>query len=258
MVHVNITSLSNWGNTILNNKNYKHVDGEVDMTKFWSYVDFKSETYSSLRPIVTVLDSATDLYSSPASAGDYIKVGRNITDYTIYEKNIDSSFRIVFKKNSAICFSKDLYETMEAWDAVIWDKTVTGWDYDINSVYNGIVDSLRYEIFLGNYLKYYSVIICTIFRYVLAEQINVDWLTKSSTVEPLNLVASEFTQRDILERDPITVIKNLYDSIKSYRDKLRGGTANKPHTEDTLIDILETTKLKFLNSDGSVESEITL
>lgn len=65
------------------------------------------------------------------------------------------------------------------------------------------------------------------FRYVLSEQVNVDWLAKSSTIEPVNLIAQTLENSDYLKRDEISSLINFYGSVKSYRDKIRSSTINK-------------------------------
>jgi hypothetical protein len=173
------------------------------------------------------------------TSGSYIKINTGIRDYTIYEKNVDGSFASVYKTKGAIEFTSDLYApwSLSSWDTIGWDKVP--WDYDLNSVYNAILDSLRYEIFTGQYSKYYSKIMCTMFRYVMSEQIGVDWLVKSSTVEPVNLISSTLETDDYLQRDQITVLSNFYNTVKSYRDKIRGGTVNRTVIEQVELEIGE-------------------
>ena len=89
------------------------------------------------------------------------------------------------------------------------------------------------------------------FRYVLSEQLNVDWIAKSSTIEPLNLIEKKLSTTSILERDEISAIKNVYSSLKSYRDKLRSGTINKVYTEEATLEINETAMVNMINSDGN-------
>jgi hypothetical protein len=78
------------------------------------------------------------------------------------------------------------------------------------------------------------------FRYVLSEQINVDWIAKSSTIEPVNLIAQTLSNNDYVKRDEISTITNFYSSVKAYRDKIRGGTINKVTVENTNITVSET------------------
>ena len=77
------------------------------------------------------------------------------------------------------------------------------------------------------------------FRYVLSEQINVDWLAKSSTVEPINLITQSLSNNDYVKRDEISAITNFYSTIKAYRDKIRGGTINKIAIDTLNISVFE-------------------
>jgi hypothetical protein len=239
MANVNVSNIDEWGDTRLNNEFYVVGDEIINVPKFWSYIDYQSETFDSTKEISMVLESTADIYTTTVTSGAYIKVNTGIRDYTIYEKNVDGSFAPVYKTKGAIEFTSDLYApwSLSSYDTVAWDKLP--WDYDLNSVYNAILDSLRYEIFTGRYSKYYSKIMCTMFRYVMSEQIGVDWLAKSSTVEPVNLISSTLETDDYLQRDQITVLTNFYNTVKSYRDKIRSGTVSRTVIEQVELEISE-------------------
>lgn len=239
MTNVNISNIDAWGTTRLNNNYYVIGDEIIDVTAFWTYTDYQSEMYDSTKEISLVLESTADIYTTTVTSGSYIKVNSGIKDYTIFEKNVDGSFSPVYKTNGAIKFSSDLYAewSLSTYDTVPWDKFP--WDYDLNGVYNAIIDSLRYEIFVGRYSKYYSKIMCTMFRYVMSEQIGVDWLTKSSTIEPVNLISSTLKADDSLQRDQITVLTSFYNTVKSYRDKIRSGTVDRTVTETVRMEVSE-------------------
>jgi hypothetical protein len=239
MINVNVSNIDAWGDTRLNNEFYVVGDEIINVPTFWKYVDYQSETFDSTKEISLVLESTADIYTTTVTSGSYIKINTGIRDYTIYEKNVDGSFGPVYKTKGAIEFTSDLYApwSLSSYDTVGWDKLP--WDYDLNSVYNAILDSLRYEIFTGQYSKYYSKIMCTMFRYVMSEQVGVDWLAKSSTVEPVNLISSTLEADDYLQRDQITVLSNFYNTVKSYRDKIRGGTVNRTVIEQVELEIDE-------------------
>jgi hypothetical protein len=211
LLNVNVQSLNQWGATDLNNTALYVGDELVDMTEFWEYADFRSEDYDSTKSIAVLTDDVSDLYNVQTSAGDYIRVNSDATDYTIYRKNSDGSFTIVYQKNAAIQFKDLLYleELSTAWDMAVWDSSVYPWDFDRNAAFKTIIDSLRREIFVSEYLKYYSIMICAMFRYVLSEQVDVDWLTKSSTIEPVNLIAQTLSNSDTLKRDEIVALINF-------------------------------------------------
>lgn len=258
MINVDITTLENWGETRLNDTEYKIADETADITKYWKYVDFQSENFDSTKAISTVLENESDIYTAGVDIGEYVKINTGIRDYIIYEKNQDQSFSVVYRTKGAIEFDKILYDpiSLSTWDSI--GNDVYPWDFDLNSVYNAIVDALRYEIFVGKYSKYYSTIICVMFRYVLSEQVNVDWLAKSSTIEPVNLVGQSLTNKDSLQRDEITALTNFYSSVKSYRDKIRGGTVNKTSTDEINTEVSETLVLREYDSDGDLIDTIEI
>lgn len=254
MINVDITTLPNWGNTRLNDVTYEIADEVADITKYWRYVDFQAENFDSTKAIGIVLENEDDIYVAGIEIGQYVKINTGIRDYIIYEKNLDQSFNVVYRTKGAIEFDKILYDpiSLSTWDSIGYD--MYPWDFDLNSVYNAIVDALRYEIFVGPYNKYYSSVICTMFRYVFSEQVNVDWLAKSSTIEPVNLLGKSLIKTDSLKRDEITVLTNFYSSVKSYRDKVRGGTVNKNSGDEVLSNIEESGTIKEYDSAGNLQS----
>ena len=239
MLHVDISTINNWENSILMNTTYMVADHEIDMTSFWSIADFISEDFDVNKSIGKTINNISNLYNENYAIGEYIRINdvNNPKQYDIYEKTSSGGFNAVFRKNNAIQFVEDF--NLYGFDADTWDSNNTPWDYDINSVYNGIVDALREEIFVGKNSKYYSFIICSMFRYVLSEQINVDWLAKSSTVEPINLITQSLSNNDYVKRDEISAITNFYSTIKAYRDKIRGGTINKIAIDTLNISVFE-------------------
>jgi hypothetical protein len=172
--------------------------------------------------------------------GEYIRINDNTNPrkYSIYEKTESGGFDVVFKKEGTIQFIENF--NTYGWDSAIWDSSSVPWDYNIDSLFNGILTAIREEVFIGKYMKYYSSIMCSMFRYVLSEQVNVDWIAKSSTIEPVNLIAQTLSNNDYVKRDEISTIIDFYSSVKAYRDKIRGGTINKVTVENTNIIISET------------------
>jgi hypothetical protein len=238
MQHVDITTLSTWGTTRLNDTAYVIADEQIDITKFWTYADYMAEDFVATQSTI-VLSDESELYSAGLAAGDYAKVNTGIRDYVIYEKKTDQSFAVVYRTNGAIAFNAELYSPagLSTWDTIGNDMNT--WDSDLNAVFNAIVDSLRYEIFVGTNNNYYAKMICVMFRYVLSEQTAVDWLTKSSTIEPVNLIGQSLTNSETLSRDDISTLSSFYSSVKSYRDKIRGGTITKSSNEDVVVEMSE-------------------
>ena len=238
MLNVDTSEIADWDFGILTNTEYIIGDQQIDMTSYWNYADYRSEDYDARKAIDKIINDISLLYNATYAEGEYIKINDALDPkkYSIYEKTATGGFDVVFRKGSAIQFVEE-FET-QGWDSAKWDSSEV-WDYNTGSLFNGIVDALRKDIFVDKYAKYYSLIMCSMFRYILSEQINVDWLAKSSTIEPVNLIAQTLSNNDYVKRDEISVLTNFYSSVKAYRDKIRGGTINKV-TADTLnVDIIE-------------------
>ena len=238
MLNVDTFEIPDWDSSILTNTAYTVGDQQVDMTAYWNFADYRSEDYDATKTIGKIINDISLLYNESYNEGEYIKINNALDPkkYSIYEKTATGGFNVVFRKGTAIQF-KEEFET-HGWDAAKWDNS-TVWDYNTGSLFNGIVDAIRKDILVGKYTKYYSLIMCSMFRYILSEQINVDWLAKSSTIEPVNLIAQTLSNNDYVKRDEISVLTNFYSSVKAYRDKIRGGTINKVTVDALNVDITE-------------------
>jgi hypothetical protein len=245
LLHVDIGSLSNWGE-ILKKTDYTLFDQTVDLTKYWTLTDYQSEDFNPSQEIADTVKLLGEIYSSSVSENSYIRV---LEDESIYMKDANGGFKVVFRTanqaafRGAIKLKDELFSTAGAWDASKWEQINIPWDFDLGSIFYGIMEALRNNIFVDEYETNYARLTCAMFRYVLSEQLNVDWLQKSSTIEPINLVGQDLNKTNTLERDNIDVLVNFYSSVKSYRDKIRSGTVTKQLIENTGLSIEETLEI---------------
>lgn len=242
LVHIDISSLSNWGD-ILNQTAYTIFGESLDLTKYWTLTNYYSEDYDPSKEISIVVKSLTDVYASSVSTNTYIKV---IDTNSIYEKDANGGYKLVYRVadadnlRGAIKLSDELFDPKGTWDGSKWEQINVPWDFDLCNVFYAIMEALRNNIFINEYETSYSKMTCAMFRYVLSEQVNVDWLQKSSTIEPINLVGNQLDKTNTLHRDDINVLTGFYSSVKSYRDKIRSSTVTKQLIENTVLSIEET------------------
>jgi hypothetical protein len=101
-------------------------------------------------------------------------------------------------------------------------------------------------------------------RYTLSEQTNVDWIQKSSTIEPLNLIGQVFIRPSEFERDNVTTLTSFFNSVKSYRDKIRDSNVNKAVLEPTEFGITDShvmnVEMKYnrLSFGSAIEPNLTI
>ena len=131
MLHVDISTINNWENSILMNTTYMVADHEIDMTSFWSIADFISEDFDVNKSIGKTINNISNLYNENYAIGEYIRINdvNNPKQYDIYEKTSSGGFNAVFRKNNAIQFVEDF--NLYGFDADTWDSNNTPWDYDI-------------------------------------------------------------------------------------------------------------------------------
>ena len=241
-------SVSNWAYR-LNNNSFVYGDVNIDMPRLWTRVDYQSTDYDETKvPYTVAVDSA--IYNNTSIAiGDYVEVANT---GVIYEKVDTNDFAVVYRKNGTLEFISELYTVLDDdhWDSTPWDKLF--YDYDVNAAIGTIADALRYDIFVGEWVVNYNKITCAMLRYVLSEQKYVDWITKSSTVEPINLLGQDLNRIDELERDNISTVSNFYTSVKAFRDKIRNGDISKQANDPVNISIDDPHVIKVTINYGDV------
>lgn len=236
-----VTSIEGWDD-LIGQTQYMWGDQEINLTKMWYYVDYVSATYNEKKSILKTVEEQGDLVTLDVPVGSYINVYKNSA---IYEKLADGGWDVVKRTNGTIQFIDDLYNkiSLGGWDLMPWDNLP--WDFDLNAQVSVIVDALRYNIFINKYRINYSYMTCTMLRYVLSEQLNVDWLAKSSTILPYNTIGQTFSMQTELQRDNIDALNDFYSSVKSYRDKTRDGSVTKSSLEDVNMNFQELPVMKI-------------
>jgi hypothetical protein len=235
-----INSISGWNKHL--KANLPFAESLIDMSEesgLWYRTDFIAKTYNATKKIADTVADPTGIFTANAVAGDYIKVVNDINSLTtIYEKLTDDGYDVVYRELGTIQFSDALWKKSGLWDGNPWDTVQ--WDYDLNANMSCIVDIIRNDLFVAGYQTNYNSLMCIMFRYIMSEQPGVDWLQKSSTVEPLNLISQSLDPLAELERDNISVLTAFYSNVKAFRDKLRDSNIVKSNLEPVNTEIRDT------------------
>ena len=236
MSSINLTSLIDveqvFGSSILIN------DSNFDMTPYWNYATFTSPTYdSTIAPayVVSSLDQVSSLYLNP---GEYVRV-INETENSVYESVDTSGLNLVWKQNGTIAF-KDITDAVwskDTWDGSSWDNV--DWDDELSLVFFNIMEVLRNDVFVVEHKVNYNKLLCVMFRYILSEQMQVDWLAKSSTIQTFNQSTNNLTQITEFERDSTNTLTDYYKNVKSFHDKLRYNILSKDIDENADFSITD-------------------
>lgn len=230
-----VKGIQGW-DSILGQTDYAWADETIDMTIVWTYADYVSKNYDSSKVVDKTVETQLDMVSLSVVDGTYVMVTK---EDAVYEKLSTGGWEVVKRRNGTIQFNDDLFtkKSIGGWDPTPWANLP--WDYNLNGHVSAIVDALRYDIFVNQYVANYSIVVCSMFRYILSEQLTVDWLAKSSTILPYNTIGASFTTDEDLQRDNISALNSFYSTVKSYRDKTRGGDVSKNALEDANTSIEE-------------------
>jgi hypothetical protein len=235
-----INSIGGWNTNL--RANLPFAESLIDMSEasgLWYRTDFTTTDYNATKIIADTVTDIAGIFTAAAQAGDYIKVVDSVNESTsIYEKLSDGGYNVVYRQLGTIQFSDAFWEKSTLWDGKSWDTVQ--WDDELNANISCLVDIIRNDLFVAEYQTNYNKLMCVMLRYVLSEQPAVNWLQKSSTVEPLNLISQSLDPLAELERDNISTLTEFYSNVKAYRDKLRDSNVVKSNREPVNTEIRDT------------------
>ena len=210
-----------------------------DVTKFWTYADWYATGYTQFTKIDYLVDNTYYLVTLSANIGSIVKV-KNIGTggWLLLEKynnltTIDytQNYKVVGRQSGTIQFASSIYTFVNSsvgFDNQLFDASL----YDnyaalelriiINSIKNKIlVDNLRVE-----YLKLFF----SSLRYVMHEQIFIDWAFKTSFVKATHNVG-ELKEKVTYNNDNLSNFEDYINEVKPYRTKIREYVSSYSKTE---------------------------
>jgi hypothetical protein len=200
-----------------------------DVTKFWNYADWYAPGYSQFTKIDHLVDNTYYLVTLSANIGSVVKV-KNIGTggWLLLEKynnltTIDytQNYKVIGRQNGTIQFASNIYTFVNSsvgfdnqlFDAALYDNFAAAeLRIIISTVKNKIlVDNLRVE-----YLRLFFASL----RYVLHEQIFIDWAFKTSFVKATHNVG-ELKEKVTYNNDNLSNFEDYINEVKPYRTKIR-------------------------------------
>jgi len=226
---------------LIDRKYERKISQTYDVRKYWDYVDWVARDYSAVLPPKYVVDFISDIDSLNYDLNDTVEI-RNTGDgrKIVLRKTQNSvgnylpDFDIVYREKGTIQFSSKLY-----------DKTLSGLGYDTfigfdQSGYDEtnylelriILESIKKNIFVGELAHYWRKFVFVAMRYVLSEQLFVDWLYKTSFINPI-VDAGPLDQKEIYRFNDFSYVEEFIKEIKPYKSKFRQFTV-KNNINETL------------------------
>jgi hypothetical protein len=196
-----------------------------DVSRFWRYADWYEKGISQYTKPSHVVDNVFQMTALPVEVGSIVKVTNfGSAGWALFEKvhpKITSvysdTFKIIARENGTIQLSDSLY-IKPSYDKFFYD----------DSVYDGypftelrtIIEVLRDSIFINDLYPVYLRLFFSSVKYVLSEQLSVDWVFKTSFVKARHNVG-RVKQIPTYNTDPLESYEDYIKEVKPYRTKIR-------------------------------------
>jgi len=216
-----------------------------DVNKYWRYVDWYSTGYNEVTSIDFVIDGSYALEALDDKLGNTIKIENIGSGGWILLEKIDNqvevdytiNYKVVGRQNGTIEFSNTLYQN----DAVGFDNII----YDI-SLYDSeptdeikiILYALRDNLFVDQLEVEWNKLFFSSIRYAMSEQVDLDWIFKSSFVVAKHNVG-ELTQKVTYQNDNLPNYQDYIEEVKPYSTKIREYISSYGRTEPTQTSVTD-------------------
>jgi hypothetical protein len=114
-----------------------------------------------------------------------------------------------------------------------------------------ILESIKNDVFTKDLSLYWNKFVFTAIRYVLSEQLFVDWIYKTSYIRPV-INAGELDQKDIYRFNDFGYVEDFIKEIKPFKSKIREFTVKQDYTEKTNLKVTDFDLSPYVNESGIV------
>lgn len=238
--------------TIVRVEDLNKTDGtSLDMTKYWTTIDWYAVGYNSNTPFieVTSLAEAETLSLSPT---DVIKIYETNDVWALYVRDHSRNvpiWKTVGRKGSTIALNSNMFE---------FDRVVDG---KITSQERLVRRALRMIFTMFESVQ--SRIVFGMVYHVVAEQPVVDWAFKTSYIHIIGIDKALASKTASLT-DPLADVMEYFNEVKPYRTKIRAAMDQRTSDDDSIIASMRDTDpdpaehQKYLDEMAKPESERNL
>lgn len=241
-------TIGRWGIYHLESNVYQRkISQTYDTRKYWNYIDWVASSYDPTVPAKFTVSFITDLEGVNYDMGDTVEI-RNTGDNRkiVLEKVADGTgnyiedYDLVFRQNGSIQFSAKLYNKKLAGigfdSAVNFDQN--SFDETLSKELRIILEAIRDDIFIGDLAPYWNKLIFTAIRYVLSEQLFVDWIYKTSFITPI-IDAGEMDQKEVYRFNDFSYVEEFIKEVKPFKSKFRDITVKHNANETVGVSLTD-------------------
>ena len=200
-----------------------------DTTKYWQYEDWWKEGYSPVSRIIKEILNVSVEPSITIEIGELIRIKEyGAGGWAVFEKTAESSdiplgnYTLVGRQNGTFQFTPSLYDIAES--GVGYDNVVsfdTGlYDLEPTEELRNILAAVKEDIFVGDYRIEYNRLFFNSIRYLLHEQIYVDWIFKTSFLQAVHRVGNLKVTPNY-RSDNLESYEQYINEVKPYKTTIR-------------------------------------
>jgi hypothetical protein len=192
-----------------------------DTRQFWNYINWYADDFNPLTKPDIVVDTYAQLLTIVKEEGRVARVNLNANgNWEIYrcQNNI---WERVGLQNGTIAFSTQLYDYSlgrfgfdnEVFDAQYFDQE------PVIELRN-ILRSINEEILVGDLALERNNVLIAVFKYILSEQQNVDWLYKTSLIDVSHKVRT-LDSFSVYQKENQNYVIDYINEAKPYHTKIK-------------------------------------
>jgi hypothetical protein len=228
-----------------------------NVTKYWKFIDWYAAEYNQFTKIDRIFENTHQLVVTDVPLNSVVKINnvgsggwmllRKYND----AKTIDytENYQVIARQNGTVEFLSTIYNSSTSYDTLLLDSTVYD-NYPVTEL-RIILESLRDNIFVDQYRVDYLKLFFASVRYVMHEQLLVDWAFKTSFVKSQHNVG-QLQQKVTYKNDNLENFEEYIKEVKPYRTKIREFVTSYGAVDPTKTVISDFDLLPLIGEDYSV------
>jgi hypothetical protein len=197
-----------------------------NVTKYWKYIDWYKAGYNQFTKVDSIFENTHQLVVTDVALNSIVKINnigsggwmllRKFNDKVTIDYT--ENYEVVARQNGTIEFLSSIYSPTTTYDNLLLDSNL----YDSYPVVELkiILESIRDNIFIDEYRVEYLKLFFSNIKYILHEQVLVDWVFKTSFVKSQHNVGN-LTQKVTYKNDNLENFEEYIKEVKPYRTKIR-------------------------------------
>jgi len=234
-----------------------------DTRNYWNYADWYAPGYSHMTGVSHTISYPYLLPSIQVKVGEVVKIlNQGTGDWALLERISDiptvdyyEGFKTIGRQNGTIQLSEGLYNfknTTAGFDSNIYD--VNSYDKEPVVELRRILETIRDDIFVGDLEVEWNKLFFSSIRYVLSEQLNVDWVFKTSFVRAKHNLG-ELHQSITFKNDNLESYEDYINEVKPYSTKIREYISAYQKADPTNTAVMDFDNPVFFNAEtGYIEN----